>query len=110
MAIVVGNVFLFQFILCALFLINGTSFKNPLIHLGSLKRNFLRMSTIECKPGSPVIKKLDVDNNIAYMTIAVGGEQTQRAFNKACELFNEVFYFDIFLQYIVILFNVGSEN
>jgi hypothetical protein len=40
-------------------------------------------------PGSPVVKKIDKDSNIAFMSVALSGDQTQRAFTKSCELFNE---------------------
>jgi hypothetical protein len=40
-------------------------------------------------PGAPVLKNLDKDTNVAFMSIALTGEQTQAAFTKSCELFNE---------------------
>lgn len=40
-------------------------------------------------PGAPVLKNLDKETNVAFMTIALTGEQTQAAFTKSCELFNE---------------------
>jgi hypothetical protein len=40
-------------------------------------------------PGVPVLKNLDKDTNIAFMSIALTGEQTQAAFAKSCDLFNE---------------------
>lgn len=44
------------------------------------------------KPGNPLVKKIDESKKIAYMTIALSGEQTQKAFNTACDMFNEVCY------------------
>ena len=49
----------------------------------------LSLSSTDCKPGSPIIKSIDKDNNIAYMTVAISGEDTQKAFSKAVEMFNE---------------------
>ena len=46
--------------------------------------------TDEVLHGKPVIKKIDEDKKIAYMTVALSGEQTQKAFNTACDMFNEV--------------------
>jgi hypothetical protein len=60
----------------------------------------LSLSSVECKPGSPVINRIDEENNIAYMTVAIDGEDTQRAFNKACDLFNEVSQY--FILYLII--------
>ena len=40
-------------------------------------------------PGNPVVKNVDSEKNIAYMSVALGGEQTQKAFSKACDMFNE---------------------
>ena len=39
-------------------------------------------------PGAPVLKNLDKETNVAFMSIALTGEQTQAAFTKSCELFN----------------------
>jgi hypothetical protein len=36
------------------------------------------------------VKKLDKETNIACMSVALSGEQTQKAFSKSCDLFNEV--------------------
>ena len=46
-------------------------------------------ATTEPSPGSPVVKNIDKNTNIATMAIALSGEQTQSAFLKSCELFNE---------------------
>ena len=40
-------------------------------------------------PGAPVLKNLDKETNVAFMSIALTGEQTQAAFTKSCDLFNE---------------------
>ena len=40
-------------------------------------------------PGAPVLKNVDKETNVAFMSIALSGEQTQAAFTKSCELFNE---------------------
>jgi trigger factor len=40
-------------------------------------------------PGSPVMKNLDKETNVAFMSIALTGAQTQAAFAKSCDLFNE---------------------
>ena len=50
----------------------------------------MTMMTDEVLHGKPVIKKIDEDKKIAYMTVALSGEQTQKAFNTACDMFNEV--------------------
>ena len=39
-------------------------------------------------PGSPVVKKVDKENNIALIAIALTGTQTQKAFQESCDLFN----------------------
>ena len=49
----------------------------------------LSLSSVECQPGSPIVKKVDDATNIAYMTVAISGESTQKAFTKAVEMFNE---------------------
>lgn len=41
-------------------------------------------------PGKPVVRRLDEEANVAYMTVAISGEQTDRAFKKSCAAFNEV--------------------
>lgn len=46
-------------------------------------------TTTEPSPGAPVVKNIDKKTNIATMAIALSGEQTQSAFLKSCELFNE---------------------
>ena len=46
-------------------------------------------TTTEPSPGAPVVKSIDKTTNIATMAIALSGEQTQSAFLKSCELFNE---------------------
>ena len=40
-------------------------------------------------PGNPVITRMDKENSVCVMEITLSGEVTQRAFTKACELFNE---------------------
>lgn len=40
-------------------------------------------------PGAPIVRKVDKSLNVAYMTVALTGEQTQRAFAQSCDLFNE---------------------
>lgn len=40
-------------------------------------------------PGSPVVKGLNEETNVASITIAIPGSATQQAFNEACDLFNE---------------------
>jgi len=40
-------------------------------------------------PGQPVVKNVDSEKNIAYMSVAVSGDKTQKAFSKACDMFNE---------------------
>ena len=49
----------------------------------------LSLSSVDCQPGSPIVKKIDKDTNIAFMTVAISGEDTQKAFSKAVEMFNE---------------------
>jgi hypothetical protein len=39
-------------------------------------------------PGSPIIKSLDKESNIASIRLALTGAQTQKAFTEACEIFN----------------------
>jgi len=39
-------------------------------------------------PGSPIVKRVDKELNVAYMKIALTGAQTQKAFNEACDIFN----------------------
>ncbi len=54
------------------------------------RSSIIEMSTVQVSPGAPLVNKIDAENNIAYMSVAISGEHTQRAFNKACDLFNEV--------------------
>lgn len=37
---------------------------------------------------APVVKKIDKESNIAYMTVTISADDTQKAFAQACELFN----------------------
>jgi trigger factor len=46
-------------------------------------------ATQEPAPGKPVVKKVDKENATAYMSISLSGEQTQSAFAKSCDLFNQ---------------------
>eukprot|EP01041_Mallomonas_annulata_P012756 gene12756-26867_t len=39
-------------------------------------------------PGSPVVKSINKETNVAYMKVALSGAQTQKAFNEACDIFN----------------------
>lgn len=39
-------------------------------------------------PGSPVIKFINKDTNIASMSVAIAGDITQKAYSEACDLFN----------------------
>ena len=41
-------------------------------------------------PGSPIVRYVYSNSNLALLSIAVSGETTQKAFNQACEIFNEV--------------------
>jgi len=41
-------------------------------------------------PGSPIVRYVYSNSNLALLTIAVSGEATRKAFNQACEIFNEV--------------------
>ena len=41
-------------------------------------------------PGSPIIRYVYSNSNLALLSIAVSGQTTQKAFNQACELFNQV--------------------
>jgi len=41
-------------------------------------------------PGSPVIKFINKDTNIASMSVAIAGDITQKAYSEACDLFNAV--------------------
>jgi len=43
---------------------------------------------VQPKPGSPVVIKVDKTTNIALLSVALTGEQTQRAFTQSCDLFN----------------------
>ena len=38
----------------------------------------------------PHVKNLDKEKNVATILVSLSGDSTQRAFTKACELFNEV--------------------
>jgi len=40
-------------------------------------------------PGSPVIRSMNKESGKAMMAVALTGEQTQKAFSEACDLFNE---------------------
>lgn len=46
-------------------------------------------TTLTPLPGSPVLKAIDEDTNVASISIAIPGAATQQAFNEACDLFNE---------------------
>lgn len=52
------------------------------------KRNFQLYAEV-ASGDAPVVEKIDKESNIAYMSVTVPGEVTQKAFTKACELFNE---------------------
>lgn len=39
-------------------------------------------------PGSPVVKNVDKERNVALISLAVGGSQTQKAFSESCDIFN----------------------
>ena len=41
-------------------------------------------------PGSPVIKFINKESNIASMSVAIAGDITQKAYTEACDLFNAV--------------------
>lgn len=41
-------------------------------------------------PGSPVIKFINKESNIASMSVAIAGDITQKAYLEACDLFNAV--------------------
>lgn len=38
---------------------------------------------------APTVQLVDSDANIAKLTVTLSGQQTQKAFTKACDLFNE---------------------
>ena len=80
--------------ICALLLAQGFqrfhSINRGMLSFKQRSNLALQMSTIDCKPGAPVVKRVDQDQYVAYMTIALSPDSTQRAFNEACELFNEV--------------------
>jgi Bacterial trigger factor protein (TF) len=40
-------------------------------------------------PGNPVLKHVDKERNVAFMRVALSGAQTQSAFAKSCDLFND---------------------
>lgn len=46
-------------------------------------------ATAVAQPGSPLVKKVDKTDAIAYLTVALTGAQTQKAFTEACDMFNE---------------------
>ena len=39
--------------------------------------------------GQPLIKKLDERENLAILEVVLSPEQTQKAFDTACEMFND---------------------
>lgn len=39
-------------------------------------------------PGSPVVKNVDKERNVALISLAVGGTQTQKAFTESCDIYN----------------------
>jgi hypothetical protein len=41
-------------------------------------------------PGFPIVKKIDEENKVALISIALSGTTTQAAFAKSCASFNEV--------------------
>jgi len=40
-------------------------------------------------PGSPLVKSIDKERNLAQMLVSVRGDATSRAFQKSCELYNK---------------------
>ncbi|KAJ1430471.1 trigger factor/SurA domain-containing protein [Ochromonadaceae sp. CCMP2298] len=48
----------------------------------------LHMSTVSA-PGQPLVKSIDKETNVAVMEVTLPGEQTKKAFSKACDMFNE---------------------
>ena len=40
-------------------------------------------------PGSPLVRKIDKENAIAYIDLTLTAAQTQKAFTDSCEMFNE---------------------
>jgi len=96
-------------VLCTAYRIPLARVRKSLLHTTTM----LSMSTAEVQPGSPIIKKIDESTKIAYMTIALSGEQTQKAFNSACDMFNEVNIIIIFTiritgQFILLLSNFNG--
>lgn len=72
-----------------------TAYRGPLTRMrrySSFNGITMMSETETIKPGNPLVKKIDESKKIAYMTIALSGEQTQKAFNTACDMFNEVCY------------------
>lgn len=51
------------------------------------KRKIITSSFLS--PGSPEVKNINKETNVASMTVVVSSEATQRAFSKSCEQFNE---------------------
>lgn len=56
----------------------------------SSNRHALFMNAEVSSPGVPVIKEMNKETNVASMVITLPGEDTQKAFTKACDVFNKV--------------------
>lgn len=80
------------FCIVAFFRLLGSFSIRPTIRFRTpyVSATMTKMSIVDVQPGSPIVNKLDTENYIAYMTVAIPGDKTQKAFTKACELFNEV--------------------
>jgi hypothetical protein len=76
---------LIRFLLVALLLAQVLSYN--IVSNNPLTRRALSRTRIY---NEPVVDNVDKEKNVAYMSITIPGDETQKAFNKACELFNEV--------------------
>lgn len=75
---------LIRFLLVALLLAQVLSYN--IVSNNPLTRRALSRTRIY---NEPVVDNVDKEKNVAYMSITIPGDETQKAFNKACELFNE---------------------
>lgn len=49
----------------------------------------LSVAMAEPEATAPTVQKVDKESNVAKMTVTLSGEQTQKAFQRSCDLFNE---------------------
>ena len=70
---------------CLLVITNAYKVQSGIHHTYRALRTSLYSSVTE-----PVVESVDKEKNVATMAITIPGEATQKAFTKACELFNEV--------------------